>query len=356
MALSWFFGGYLLKIIMNLVGRIFPLVEEELERWRLKAKACPDGILAAQALASIGDKRFHAQGGSVYALYPGVEKRGFVALVVALQTISDYLDNLCDRVGLEDEKAFRQLHLAMTEALIPGVQPSDYYAFYPYREDGGYLVELVKECQQQLAKLPGYPLVQGDVLYLAGLYSELQTYKHLPLALGEKKMSQWLDPYLADYPDLSRWELAAATGSTLGMFMLCATASNPRLTSKEVVLIREVYFPWISGLHILLDYFIDQQEDQGTGDLNFVAYYRDRQECGERLRWFLEKSLEQAKKLSHPLFHLTVIEGLLAMYLSDPKASQKSVRAVSAQLLRTAGWRTGLLHGLCRLLRKKKII
>ena len=354
--MSRFYLGSQLKIIMNFVGRIFPLVDEELDRWRLKAKACPDGILAAQALASIGDKRFHAQGGSVYALYPGVEKRGFVALVVALQTISDYLDNLCDRVGLEDEKAFRQLHLAMTEALSPGVKPSDYYAFYPHREDGGYLVELVMECQQHLAKLPGYPLVQGDVLYLAGLYSELQTYKHLPLALREEKMSQWLDPHLADYPDLSRWEFAAATGSTLGMFMLCATASNPRLSPKEVAQIREVYFPWISGLHILLDYFIDQQEDEGTGDLNFVAYYQERQECGERLGWFLEKSLKHAKKLSHPLFHLTVLEGLLAMYLSDPKAGQEPARAVSVQLLRTAGPRTGLLHGLCRLLRRKKII
>ncbi|MDA8234185.1 MAG: tetraprenyl-beta-curcumene synthase family protein [Clostridia bacterium] len=345
-----------LKIIVKFVGWVFPLVDEELGRWRLKAAASPDEVLAAQALASIRDKRFHAQGGSVYALYPGVEMKGFVALVVALQTISDYLDNLCDRVGLEDEKAFRRLHLAMTEALSPGVDPSDYYTYYPHHEDGGYLQELVRECQSQVAKLPGYFLVQEDVLFLAGLYSDLQTYKHLPLAIREEKMIEWLEPYMVGNPDFSKWEFAAATGSTLGMFMLCAAAANPRLTREEAARIKEAYFPWVSGLHILLDYFIDQQEDEGTGDLNFITYYPNRQQCGERLGWFLEQSLIKVKKLSQPLFHLTVIEGLLAMYLSDPKTGQEPVRTVSAQLLRTAGRRTGLFHGLCKFLRKKKVI
>jgi tetraprenyl-beta-curcumene synthase len=46
--------------------------------------------------------------------------------VVALQTISDYLDNLCDRRGSPTGR-FRQLHLAMTDALDPAGETHDYY-------------------------------------------------------------------------------------------------------------------------------------------------------------------------------------------------------------------------------------
>ena len=39
--------------------------------------------------------------------------------------------------------------------------------------------------------------------------------------------------------------------------------------------IRNGYFPYIQGLHILLDYLIDQEEDKVGGDLNFCFYYEN---------------------------------------------------------------------------------
>lgn len=50
-------------------------------------------------------------------MLPDVDINNFVKFIVAFQTISDYLDNLCDRVEVNDEQAFRQLHLAITDAL-----------------------------------------------------------------------------------------------------------------------------------------------------------------------------------------------------------------------------------------------
>ena len=137
------------------------------------------------------------------------------------QTISDYLDNLCDRAGITDEQAFRQLHQAMTDALDPEAIPQDYYAYYPFKDDGGYLTKLVTTCQQEIRKLPSYELVKPDLLKFARLYSDLQTYKHVDLSIREQKMTDWLDQYRTSYPQISKWEFAAATGSTLGMFMLC---------------------------------------------------------------------------------------------------------------------------------------
>ena len=35
----------------------------------------------------------------------------------------------------------------------------------------------------------------------------------------------------------------------------------------------DAYFPGVSAIHILLDYFIDQAEDREHGELNFMACY-----------------------------------------------------------------------------------
>ncbi|MDF2570569.1 MAG: ytpB [Sporomusa sp.] len=345
-----------LTLLAKFVRDVFPLVDQELSVWQRYATDHGVRELADQALASISAKKFHCQGGSVYSLYKGVPTHEFVKLVVALQTISDYLDNLCDRAGIADEAAFRQLHLAMTDALDPDQPLNDYYAFYPYQDDGGYLNRLVDTCRQEIAILPTYHLVKTEVLRQATLYSELQTYKHLGPSVREEKMLTWINRHLPNYPGLTPWEFAAATGSTLGMFMLCAAAYNPALTPQEAKTIASAYFPWINGLHILLDYFIDETEDHLTGDLNFVSYYPNSEETLTRLTYFVQQARAQADTLPESAFALTVVDGLLAMYLSDPKTDPPSERAIRDSLLRTAGLYPRFMYSLCRLLRKKNIL
>lgn len=345
-----------LSLVTKFLRQVFPLVDSELNNWRRAAEQIPCPELRQQALASIRDKKFHCQGGSIYSLYDGVSMPDFVRLVVALQTISDYLDNLCDRAGITDEAAFRQLHLAMTEALDPDTAVDDYYKFYPFSNDGGYLSSLVTACRHEVAKLPSYHLVKAEIIKFASLYSELQTYKHIDLTVRETKMRSWIAPHLENYQAIGEWEFAAATGSTLGMFMLCAAASNPLLTPEQATEIAHAYFPWINGLHILLDYFIDAAEDYENGDLNFVAYYHDSAETAARLELFTEQAFAQAKKIPDPVFTATVIQGLLAMYLSDPKTNRSADQEIAKALLKSGGAYTVLLHKLCRLLRKRGIL
>ncbi|WP_378955656.1 tetraprenyl-beta-curcumene synthase family protein [Pelosinus sp. sgz500959] len=339
-----------LSLINPFVRQVFPRVNLELAHWANYASshACPE--LKEQALSSIEYKRFHCQGGSIYSLYWGVPTNDFIRLVVALQTISDYLDNLCDRTGITDEQAFRQLHLAMTDALDSAALPQDYYAFYPLKNDGGYLTTLVKTCQDELIKLPSYQLVKTELLKFARLYSDLQTYKHLDPRIRESKMINWIQRNHHD-DQITDWEFAAATGSTLGMFMLCAAASDKNLTTSTVTQISAAYFPWINGLHILLDYFIDANEDLTNGDLNFVTYYTDQSQMLSHLTLFTEQALDQARTLSQPLFHKTVVQGLLAMYLSDPKTNSLKEQTVKKALLKKAGNYTTFMYLLCKLLR-----
>ena len=343
-----------LALAYSLHTDIFPLVDEELDRWKEQAALSPDEELKKQALASIRHKRFHALGGSFYALYRG-EDPGLLRFITAFQTISDYLDNLCDRAGVLDERAFRRLHEAMLDALSPEAPPKDYYQHYPHRQDGGYLESLVRCCQEYVAALPAYPRVKEDVLYLTSLYCDLQVYKHL---LPEKRVSRlevWHEQK-CPCPGLFWWEFAAAGGSTLGVFALVAAASGPGLEDGERKALVSGYFPFICGLHILLDYYIDQAEDRREGDLNLVAFYRDEGERLQRLLFFAGKALVEAGKLPRPAFHRLAVQGLLAMYLSDPKVKAQGLEDEAGLVLQRGGMQARTLHALCRGVRRRGLL
>jgi tetraprenyl-beta-curcumene synthase len=343
-----------LTMLTRFVTTVFPRVEKELQGWKEIIDKAADQELRQQGLASIEKKKFHCLGGSVYTLMEGAHQ-DTLFFIVALQTISDYLDNLCDRADCLDMAAFRQLHLAFTDALEPEdtAGSRDYYSLYPHKDDGGYLASLVAECRKVLIQLPSYQLVKEDVMDLASLYSSLQTYKHTYIPLREGYLQEFFAEHRTELPGLDWWEFAAATGSTLGIFALIAAAARTKLDGETAKKITKGYFPWICGLHILLDYFIDQEEDRQEGDLNFLSYYETKEHCCERLILFLEQSLEQAAQMPDPLFHTTVVQGLPAFYLSDPKVEAQGLESDSMAILETGGNETMRMYRVCRSLRKK---
>lgn len=330
---------------------VFPAVDHEMDRWLKLSGQAEDEVIKIQAFSSISKKKFHAQGGCVFALYPGVQIDNAINFIVALQTISDYLDNLCDRAGVLEESAFRRLHLAMYDAVSPDASMHDYYLYYPYKNDNGYLKSLVEECKRQIRTLPSYKVIEVFLRRYVCMYSSLQIRKHLDPELRESCLKGWIDSDLERYRESYWWELCAATGSTLGIFLLFAAANDAGLDIAEVRAIDEAYFPWVCGLHILLDYYIDSDEDLAGGDLNFTYYYKNLKQCEDRLAFFIRQSFKKCSSLKNPEFHFTVISGLLAMYLSDPKAASGGRGIVSRRLFKAGKMRAISYYHICRLLR-----
>ena len=329
----------------TLLGRFvatFPRVKKELQYWASLADTLP-APLRFQALSSVEYKAFHCLGGSIYAHYPGVDKGAMLRLIVALQTMSDYLDNLCDRLPVENPDSFRVLHTSFVDALTPGAAQRDYYALYPHQEVT-YLPTLVETCQNLIAKIPHYPRVQHSVLILADRYCELQALKHVS-GERERLLREWAqqNPSFG----LEWYEWTAACGSTLGIFLLLALAYGPAQAMEKAIL--EAYFPWLQGLHILLDYLIDLREDEEHGDLNFVAFYPNQEVRARALGRFAQKSQALVENLPNPKFHTTVVHGLIALYGSDPKvrlqSQENTIRNMAGQG-QTLRW----LH-LCKALR-----
>ncbi|WP_213584754.1 tetraprenyl-beta-curcumene synthase family protein [Paenibacillus sp. J2TS4] len=316
---------------------VLPGVKNELKQWREVADQIPDDELRQQAIDSMTTKQFHCQGGAVYAAANLPSRHILIPLIVAFQTISDYLDNLCDRSTSLDPQDFRRLHQSMLDAVDPEAPLHDYYEFRQEKEDGGYLQSLVQTCQANIRKLPSYKLVEKEIRELVSLYCDLQVYKHIRHDLREAELLRWWDQHAGNYSQL-RWnEFAAATGSTLGVFMLFLAAKDTQLTKERVADIRKAYFPYVCSLHILLDYLIDQEEDRVGGDLNFCSYYETMDQSVDRIAEIVLRARDRVAVLEAPAFHRMIIEGLIALYLSDPKVSkQNEVKRISRQLMKNS--------------------
>jgi tetraprenyl-beta-curcumene synthase len=326
-----------IRLMFRVYRYVLPDVRSQLELWKQAAQRIPDQELRTQAIASITTKQFHCEGGAVYAAANLEMRHVLIPLIVAFQTISDYLDNLCDRSTSLDPQDFRQLHQSMLDAVDPSAKLHDYYAYRQEREDGEYLNELVKTCQSCICLLPSYSLAAASIKQLVGLYCDLQVYKHIHKEYREQELYAWWKTYRDQYANISWNEFAAATGSTLGVFMLFLATSTPHLHAEQVQGITEAYFPYVCGLHILLDYLIDQDEDLIGGDLNFCSYYANMDKTVERIAYMVEQAREQISVLEHERFHRMIIEGLLAVYLSDPKVKhQQQVKQISKQLMKNS--------------------
>src|SRR6202011_922919 len=133
------------------VGTVIPRAGRELAAIRERAARIPAAALREQALASIDGKAYHVQGGAILATFMhGKAARRYVAIVAALETIYDYLDNLCDRLPGVSQQAFATLHAALLDALDERRVPIDYYRDGPAGDDGGYLRSLVDAARSGL--------------------------------------------------------------------------------------------------------------------------------------------------------------------------------------------------------------
>ncbi|MDS9470733.1 tetraprenyl-beta-curcumene synthase family protein [Sporosarcina pasteurii] len=325
--------------LMDKVYRnIMPAVHEELRYWKKRAEEIPNDELRQQALASIEQKTIHCEGGSIMALTALGKKREAIKFIVAYQTISDYLDNLCDRSTSLDPNDFAALHESMTDALTVDAPSRNYYRFREDQDDAGYLEELMKACQNVLKSVPHYETIRPFMLELCAYYCDLQIHKHVRKDEREDRLIALYEQQKEFLPSMTWYEFSACSGSTLGIFCLVSYALRPDFQAVHAEMIRDGYFPYIQGLHILLDYFIDQDEDRIGGDLNFCFYYENEEQLAMRLIHFLLEADRRTKDLPDNQFHQLIVRGLLGVYLSDRKVNeQKAVKALAKRVMKQGG-------------------
>jgi tetraprenyl-beta-curcumene synthase len=210
---------------------------------------------------------------------------------------------------------------------------ADYYADGPPGDDGGYLRALVESARSGLQRLPHYPAVRERLVEVARYYAELQVLKHGPAATREAACNAWYGRNRERFPGLAWWEFAAACGSSLPVFALIELAAREHLSEGEVDATLGAYFPGLSAVHILLDYFIDQAEDREHGELNFVACYATRAEAVSGLGRLVRNSLARVRTLAGATRHGFLMQAMCVFYLTHPKVFEQRLDRESATLL-----------------------
>jgi tetraprenyl-beta-curcumene synthase len=327
-----------ISLMTKVYYKIFPAVHQELAYWKKRASEIPNPELRSQALASIEHKTFHCEGGAILALMANNHFKKAVKFIVAYQTISDYLDNLCDRSTSLDPNDFSALHESMIDALTLDGETKNYYRLRQDQDDGNYLYDLSETCRSVLAELIHYDLIKNYLLELCQYYCDLQIHKHVTPEERVPRLKKWFQDYKAQLPEMEWYEFSACSGSTLGIFCLISYAMRADFRKEDAEHIRRGYFPYIQGLHILLDYLIDQEEDRIGGDLNFCFYYENEEKLFNRLKHFVTEADRHTEGLPHKKFHRLINRGLLGIYLSDEKVrKQKNVRKLAKEMIKTGG-------------------
>jgi tetraprenyl-beta-curcumene synthase len=325
-----------------------PAVSREIRTWRAMAQAIPDGPLREDALDSIARKRDHAEGAALFWVLPRRRDRELLRLLVAYQTIWDFLDNASERATAAANAC--QLHLALMEALDPGAPISDYYSHHPWRRDGGYLRALVETCRQGCLALPSYALVRPYVLAGVAL-SVLQSFNHDPdPERRDGALRAWAEAQPCREPALAWFELAAAA-SAFTPHVLLALAAEPSCLESEAAAVMAVYFPWFSLAITMLDSYADRPEDTANGNHSYISHYGDPDTAVARLGEILERTARAARALPGGHRHATVVACMVAMHLSRDTAFLPGTRAGTRALVNSAGSLTRMLLPLARLWR-----
>lgn len=319
--------------LFEFLRRIVPKAERALAQIRRLAEGIPDDRLREQALNSIRSKAYHVAGGCILATFLATAAADhYVEIVAPLETIYDYLDNLCDRHPDVRVAAYPLLHRAIGDALDPGARPGGYYDLGPSGDDGDYLVTLVRRVQRSLRRLAGHDLLLPLFAEAASLYADMQTFVHLPAGEREEACMTWYARRGARYGGLEWYEFAAAAGSQFQVYAPLFMLFDDR--REAIAAAFGAYFPAVSALHVLLDSFIDQQEDRDSGDLNFVALYSSRERFYERAIYLARCAVQLFSSLPNPRDHRFVLRTMTLFYLTHPKVYAQRLDEAARILLK----------------------
>jgi tetraprenyl-beta-curcumene synthase len=311
---------------------VVPQARAELRVIRHRAESIADPSLRRQALDSIRAKSYHAAGAAILAAFlPAERAKRYVDIVVPLESIYDYLDNLCDRHPAVPATAYPVLHGAIAGALDPAAPLGDYYAAGPTGDDTGYLRWLVERVRSRLRAVDGYERLLPHFREAALLYGQMQTFVHLPADRRQTACAEWFSHgFNRRFPALTWDEFACAAGSQFQVYGPLFELF--RGSAGAIDATYAAYFPAISALHVFLDSYIDQAEDRARGDLNFAAL-RPPQERDRRVALLGLQAQRGLDALERPVPHRFVLRIMALFYLTHPKIYEQGLDGEAQVLL-----------------------
>jgi len=339
------------KLILKLHNHVLPRADRMASTWEKRLNKTNVGMIFSLSGKPSYQKWNYLRECSILSLYPQGDLINSLRFIVPFTIITNYLKELIRREGPKDAVSLSQLFNSLIDSVDVSHTSEDYYLYHPYINDNGYLQALTEECRRQILKNNNFALIAGSIKKYAKLYSDLQFFKFISEPYRKEMIHTWSKKYNMGSADPLSFEYFVAADSIFGIVALFACSLSREITSDEINKICEVYFPWICGLQKLLENYLNAQEDIGNSTYNPTNYYKNLKICEERISFFAQKSLELCETLKHPDFHRGVVEYLLWMYLSDPRALAGINKLASFNIIKNAELKGKLNYNLCKLFR-----
>lgn len=316
----------------------YPVIKEELRRWRARAGAIPDPDLRSLAFEAHGGKRGNLEGAAAFAVF--VPPQFAVCLtraLVAFQGAYDYVDVLSEQDSEDTVASGYRLHLTLVAALQPGERRVDGYAHHPVEEDAGYLQAFVDACRAAIDRLPSYAATAEHAVEGARRIAVYQGLNNWSAGGGPAEYARWAGEETPADTGLAWWETGAAAGSSLSIFAAMAAAADALVGPEQAAAIDAAYFPWIGALHTLLDSLVDYPVDMREGHHSLVGHYGGAPETATGMAHVAEVSVSRAGALPNADAHEMLLAAMSCFYLVAPEASLEHAAPAGSLIARAIG-------------------
>jgi tetraprenyl-beta-curcumene synthase len=331
-----------------------PFVACEISHWRARALTIPDGPLRIDAIHSLTRKRANADGSALFSILTPRRDPGLLRLLVAYESIWDFLDNVSERGACAGETNGRRLHRALLDAVDPRRSISAYYRHHLCKDDAGYMRALVDICRSSCLSLPAYHRIRRPLIEEARR-SDVGVCNHeLEPARRDIALKCWAEPELrrlSGSDEVAWYELSAAASCSAAAHVLLALAAAPDAGRNEVAEVYAAYFPWFSIATTMLDSYVDQAEDAASGAHSYIAHYPSGEIAVQRVQEAIKRSTRSLRDLHDGHRHAVIAACMVAMYASKDSARAPHMRATTASLVAAGGPLAQLLVPVLRLWR-----
>lgn len=287
-------------------------VRADQARRRARAARIRDPGARADALTALVVKRSVTNGAAFFWTVPRHRSEAFHRVLLALQTLANYVDVISEREGRERGAAPRPWARAIEDAVSPGEVDR--------RPDGladdGYLEALVAECRAGCLALPGFGSL-GSIVQREGGFTCAFDVEHDPDAARRwTRLEQLVRSRFPAGGDLSWFEQTAGATSMLTVFAPLALAVDGRTGRAELEATVDVYRV-VGALGALLDHYADRRVDARTGGNNYLDLYGSADAATERLGTLIERSLAGVRTLPDGDRHAVLVACMVAMFLTS---------------------------------------
>ena len=314
------------------LASVLPIARREMGHWAGRVGAIPEVALKRAAVDAL-HKRGNIEGAALFAtLAPADHGAAATRALVAFQAAYNYLDALSEQPGPQPYENSRRLHEALSAALGADVDASSFYSAHPGGDDdAGLLTDLVGRCRSACAELPSFQTVAPAARHAAERIVDFQSLNMPDPVGGIERLQRWATEGVPPGFDVSWWELAAASGSSLAVHALLAAAADPALSAHDVAQIEACYFPWGGALHSLLDSLVDREEDRDKHQRSLLDNYVKTQ-VPDRLAVLGARALRASETVPQPAAQRVILTAMCSYYLSAPQSRTAEGHAVRGAL------------------------